>query len=469
MKVLRFRAKIVLCVLLLLAFAFSFGSSLLIALSFKNAVSERRQAAGDAYSMILYTLDAVQAVSALGFEELAVVTLRQLDEREMRSWQAIRLTQNDRCVYDSGADAAFAAVTPTLGKRCLQTVYTPEGTVLLQISGMLIAAENSYALEVLFDISSPYAMKDAMLTTFRRVFLIVLAVGAAVSFILGWFISRPLSQLSDASRRIAAGELNSRALITSRDEVGQLAADFNLMAERIEAQIRDLEESVERQETFMAAFAHELKTPMTSIIGYSDLLRSGGLSDKDNRMAANFIYSEGRRLESLAVKLLELLVAGREDIGRQQISLPAFMKDIHASFAPVARKNSILLECSGEGEGYFEPDLIKSLLLNLADNARKATDRGGSIQMTAVEKNGICRFTVSDTGIGIPKEVLSRVTEVFYRVDKSRARAHGGAGIGLALCARIAAVHGGELTVSSEEGKGCEVTVIIPKEGGRGI
>ena len=469
MKVLRFRAKIVLCVLLLLAFAFSFGASLLIALSFKSAVSERRQTAGDAYSMILYTLDAVQAVSALGFEELAVVTLRQLDEREMRSWQAIRLMQNDRCVYDSVADVAFAAVTPTLGKRCLQTVYTPEGTASLQISGMLIAAENSYSLEVLFDISSPYAMKNAMLTTFRRVFLIVLAVGAAVSFILGWFISRPLSQLSDASRRIAAGELNSRAPVTSRDEVGQLAADFNLMAERIEAQIRDLEESVERQESFMAAFAHELKTPMTSIIGYSDLLRSGGLSDKDNRMAANFIYSEGRRLESLAVKLLELLVAGHEDIGRQRISLPAFMKDIHASLAPVARKNNILLECRGEGEGYFEPDLIKSLLLNLADNARKATDPGGSIWMTAVEENGICRFTVSDTGIGIPTEVLSRVTEVFYRVDKSRARAHGGAGIGLALCARIAAVHGGELTVSSEEGKGCEVTVIIPREGGRGI
>ena len=189
----RFRAKIVLCVLLLLAFAFSFGASLLIAFSFKSAVSERRQTAGNAYSMMLYTLDAVQAVSALGYEELAVVTLRQLDEREMRSWQAIRLTQNDRTIYDSGADAAFAEVIPTPGKRCLQTVYTPEGTALLQISGVLIAAENSYALEVLFDISGPYDIKDAMLTTFRTVFLIVLAVGAVVSFILAWFISRPLS------------------------------------------------------------------------------------------------------------------------------------------------------------------------------------------------------------------------------------------------------------------------------------
>ncbi len=461
----RFRAKIVLCVLLLLAFAFSFGASLLIAFSFKSAVSERRQTAGNAYSMMLYTLDAVQAVSALGYEELAVVTLRQLDEREMRSWQAIRLTQNDRTIYDSGADAAFAEVIPTPGKRCLQTVYTPEGTALLQISGVLIAAENSYALEVLFDISGPYDIKDAMLTTFRTVFLIVLAVGAVVSFILAWFISRPLSQLSFAARRIAAGELNSRAPISSRDEVGQLAADFNLMADRIEVQIHDLEASVERQEAFMAAFAHELKTPMTSIIGYSDLLRSGGLSDKDERLAVHFIYSEGKRLESLAAKLLELLVAGREDIVRQRVSLPAFMKDIHASFAPVAQKNGIDLECIGEGEGYFEPDLIKSLLLNLADNARKATESGGSIRMTAIGENNICRFTVSDTGIGIPKEALSRVTEVFYRVDKSRARALGGAGVGLALCARIAAVHGGELTVSSEEGKGCEVTVRIPKEG----
>ena len=460
----RFRAKIVLCVLLLLAFAFSFGASLLIALSFKSAVSERRQAAGDAYSMILYTLDAVQAVSALGFEELAVVTLRQLDEREMRSWQAIRLKQSDRHVYNSGTDAAFASVNTTYGKRCLQTVYTPEGTALLQISGMLIAAENSYELEVLFDISSPYAMKDAMLAIFRRVFLIVLAVGAAVSFIFAWFISRPLSQLSYASRRIAAGELNSRAPVTGRDEVALLASDFNLMADRIEAQIRDLEESVERQESFMSAFTHELKTPMTSIIGYSDLLRSGGLSDKDKRMAANFIYSEGRRLESLAAKLLELFVAGREDICRQRISLSVFMKDIYTSFAPVAQKYRIILDCCGDGEGFFDPDLIKSMLLNLADNARKATERGGSIRMTAVGENDLCRFTVTDTGIGIPKEVLSRVTEVFYRVDKSRARALGGAGIGLALCARIATVHGGELTVSSEEGKGCEVTVIIPKE-----
>lgn len=216
----------------------------------------------------------------------------------------------------------------------------------------------------------------------------------------------------------------------------------------------------------MGSFAHELKTPMTSIIGYADLLRSHELSDDERQEAANYIFSEGRRLESLSLKLLDLLVLKKQDFELREESPSAIISGIVHTMKPALLKRGITIKYRCEnGSCMLEPDLVKSLLINLIDNARKAMDSGGIIFLLSEMTDTGCRIQVVDNGRGIPKAELSRITEAFYRVDKSRSRAQGGVGLGLALCSEIVKLHKGDMQFKSAVGKGTSITVSL--NGGR--
>jgi signal transduction histidine kinase len=226
-----------------------------------------------------------------------------------------------------------------------------------------------------------------------------------------------------------------------------------------------MKDTMRRQEEFMGGFAHELKTPMTSIIGYADLLRGHTLSDNDKRDAANYIFMEGRRLEVLSLKLLDLIVLKKRDFTFLPINMSSIIEDAVRLLKPVLKKRNVRLsyDCDN-GTCLIEPDLFMSLLLNLIDNARKALDMGGEINIRSKTSEGTCDISVSDNGKGIPGEELSKIREAFYRVDKSRSRAQGGVGLGLRLCDEIAALHGGEIVFDSEPGKGTTVTVKLKAE-----
>ena len=216
----------------------------------------------------------------------------------------------------------------------------------------------------------------------------------------------------------------------------------------------------------MGSFAHEMKTPMTSIIGYADLLRGQSLTPADQQQAANYIFSEGKRLESLSLKLLDLLVLRRQDFALTEASPAAVIQGLVNVLRPVMAQRDITLQCRCEpGRCRMEPDLVKSLVTNLIDNARKAMDGAGNIFVRSEMTDGGCRIQVIDNGRGMPEKEIGRITEAFYRVDKSRSRAQGGVGLGLALCRQIVDLHGGTMTFRSQEGRGTAVTVTL--NGGR--
>jgi len=222
---------------------------------------------------------------------------------------------------------------------------------------------------------------------------------------------------------------------------------------------------MERQERFMGSFAHEIKTPMTSIIGYADLLRQGNLDESTRIMAAQYIYSEGRRLERLSFKLLELLLLKKDTVSMTSVFLPTFLEDIQRSLMPRLKEKGIRLICKADsGSVRMEPDLIKSLLYNLVDNASKAIDQEGVVVIQATLRSGGCQFQVADNGRGMETAELDRITEAFYRVDKARSRSQGGAGLGLALCQQIVTLHNGTIHFTSEPGKGTKVTVTLYAE-----
>lgn len=224
---------------------------------------------------------------------------------------------------------------------------------------------------------------------------------------------------------------------------------------------------MQRQESFMGAFAHELKTPMTSIIGFADLLRQGNLDENTRMMAADYIYSEGHRLERLSFKLLDLILLKKDELVMKRVWLGNYLNEVERALSLALKKKGIRLVCKAEQKRVvLEPDLIKSLLYNLVDNASKAMDNGGIIAVRATVIPGGCQFQVVDNGRGMEQAELARITEAFYRVDKARSRSQGGAGLGLALCKQIVELHSGNISFASEPSKGTRVTVNLYEKAG---
>lgn len=442
----KFRTKMAVCMVWLLALAYGIGGSLLISSSFHASLEKEKSSARRSCQMLLNTMSILDSYSSISD------TLRRLDSVGNTQWSGLQVLSNGSVIYRSGSGAdGLGAV---------------EGDVLrVQDQQILISCAvgsglTDLQLKASFDISAIYSQRDSQLLIYRWTFLAVVAVGAALSWLLSTWLTRPLRTLTRVSRELAGGNLSSRVPVTSQDEVGRLSAEFNVMADKLEQNMEEMRLTMEHQEEFMGSFAHELKTPMTSIIGYADLLRSQELSETDRREAANYVFSEGKRLESLSLKLLDLLVLKKEDMALQSCSPKALIESTAREFYPVLKKQNISLTCRCQkGNCMLEPDLFKSLLFNLMDNARKAMDKGGQIMIQCEMIPDGCRIQVVDNGRGMPEEALNRVTEAFYRVDKSRSRAQGGAGLGLALCSRIVELHHGDIRFSSREGVGTCVTV----------
>ena len=313
-------------------------------------------------------------------------------------------------------------------------------------------------LATAYDLTDLYRGRDAALRRFLLLEAAVLAAGAAVTAVFARRMTRPLRTLTTASAEIADGDYARRTGLHTGDEIETLSSSFDKMADAVQEKITALQADVRQREDFMGAFAHELKTPMTSIIGYADMLRTIQASPAEQYEAAGAIYHEGRRLEALSGKLLALLGLGEETITLQPTALAASWPRLQAACPGVPLQ---LPACDAAVQA--DADLLLDLLCNLVGNAVKASEPGQPVEVRAADNGDTVTLTVADHGCGIPQSEISRVTEPFYMVDKSRARKQGGSGLGLALCKRIAEVHGSDLHIESTPGEGTRVSVILRK------
>ena len=221
-----------------------------------------------------------------------------------------------------------------------------------------------------------------------------------------------------------------------------------------------LQQLNDRQSRFVADLTHELKTPLTSLIGYADLLRGGTLDAERRRTAAEALYHESARLESLSQQLLALNGLQADGVVLRPVRVAAAFADAVRSLPDV------VLDCDAPAEAVVLADrvLLADLVRNLALNAWHAGPQDGAVHLRCTDAGECWRLTVQDTGCGIPAEALPHLTEPFYRVDKARARANGGSGVGLALCAQIAEAFGTQMTFASRVGEGTTVTILLQKE-----
>lgn len=466
----KFRLKIMLCMLCLLSVLFGVGGSLMITLSFRDSLERERLSAYNAYQTVLGTLQIVNGINRqIDYKDISG-TLEQMSSQSAGSWTALRLYGAGRTIYEDGTfpfSAQMQSRTPASGHCMIQYLPLDDARHFLTVSGTLEAGSETLSMDMACDISALMESQQAQQRVYQGVFLLLAGICAALSYTLSRILTRPLSELSKASKAISAGRLSCRAKVHSGDEIGLVARDFNAMAAHLEENISELKASVERQERFIGSFAHEVKTPMTSIIGYADLIRGQTLDEEEQREAANFIVAEGRRLEHLSQKLLQLLVVKRGDVVLSPARPAVLIEGLAAHLGPLYRAQGIALTCECEdGECLMEPDLIRSLLVNLWDNARKAMEgRGGYIRVKSVMLPDGCRILVQDNGRGIPSDSLEHLTEAFYRVDKSRSRQQGGVGLGLALCQEIISLHNGSIRFESRIDHG--TTVIVELKGGK--
>jgi signal transduction histidine kinase len=193
------------------------------------------------------------------------------------------------------------------------------------------------------------------------------------------------------------------------------------------------------------------------------MLRSKDMAPKPRFTAAGYIFSEGRRLESLSLKLMDIIVAGKGDFELRRYDSGYFIREVAAVSVPSTGGDGLTLDIRWDkAEILIEPDLFKTLLINLVDNARKASKTGQNVELYGKREDGGFAFYVKDYGRGMREEELVRITEPFYMIDKSRSREANGAGLGLALCQRIASLHGTTLEYTSELGKGTTVRIFLP-------
>ena len=244
-------------------------------------------------------------------------------------------------------------------------------------------------------------------------------------------------------------------------ELRTLARSINNMSASIDEREQKLREIADSRKRFADSMAHEMKTPLTSILGFADILRiKSAVSDSQRRDYATTIVEEAKRLRGLSAKLLQLASTDSTQLDLTDVPAGQLFADIAHTMAPILERRGIRLELLHKDAVLrVDRELFLSLLYNLIDNAAKASPEGGTVWLVQSALDGHIVLSVIDQGIGMKPDTVRRATEAFYMEDKARSRKAGGAGLGLALCDDICRRHGARLEIRSVYHKGTTILI----------
>ena len=287
---------------------------------------------------------------------------------------------------------------------------------------------------------------------------VAIAIALLLTFVLSRRLSSPIGVLANAARRLGRGDLSQRVQFQGKGEVGVLAQAFNSMA-------ADLEHAEQLRRNLVADVAHELRTPLSNIQGYLEAIRDRVM--KPNAATIRSLNEETAQLSRLVDELQELSLAeaGELKLVYQAEDIAKVVKQAVTSWQPqvAAKEISLSLDLPDNLPLVnIDRQRVNQVLHNLLENAVAHTHKGGTINVAAMTQGDWVEVCVSDTGEGIPAEDLPNIFERFYRVDRSRARATGGSGLGLTIVKRLVEVHGGTIAVQSELGKGSSFSFTLP-------
>jgi len=382
------------------------------------------------------------------------------------------LTQDGEYLYNRAMQSPLVLMDAPAGSERQYSVMEKDGREILIIVGRITLSNQIY--DVYFSKDITYVYQGMQETTSRVTVILFTSISilSLLLLIVMRFALLPVRRLSKAAARIAAGDFSERVSIVSNDEVGILSGSFNQMAEAVETHIKKIEQTSDQRKLLLSSLTHELKTPMTAIIGYADSMLHFKMNSNQQERAVQQIYEHCRRMERLSQKLMNIISL---DAGEQIEKQPTNVDTLFQEACNTVKSNMRDKEQTIETESGLETitadnDLLLCLLVNLIDNAIKASSKGAVIGLRAYKNDRGCPvLEVYDHGIGIPEGEIDNIAEPFYRVDKSRSPQNGGIGLGLHLCTLIARKHDAELAITSSESKGTSVKVVFPTAGGGDI
>ena len=288
---------------------------------------------------------------------------------------------------------------------------------------------------------------------------VVVLLSAVLSLLLARRLVRPLGDLTRATNQLAAGSFSVRVSVTSHDELGQLAGDFNLLA-------LTLEKSEETRRQWVANISHELRTPIAVLRAEIEALQDG--IRQPDRGTLNSLHDEVHRLGRLVEDLYQLSLSdvGALSYRKSELDLAELLTDSLLLYRSEFSAKGISLETKitppDEAIIFGDPQRLQQLVTNLLDNSLKYTDAGGALEISLQVQAGTLLLNFQDSGPTVPEDELERLFERLYRVESSRNRATGGAGLGLAICRNIVEAHGGSIRAEASPLGGVLIRIEMP-------
>lgn len=416
-------------------------------------------------------------------QEALTIKLTKIDKAAEYTVNSMSRNINSAIYYDTQASAAIKMpnkLNKLIHEELLDNIdlsceeYTiltleSEDKQFMTVGSAIQLDGELYYIVTASDITEIFRLHNSQSDFVREISIISSAVISLILLIITITLLKPLNRLNVYTKAIAGGQYNIRILKKGSREFCELADNMNIMADAVQSHAIHLEKIAESRQTFIANLAHEMKTPLTSILGFGDLLRiKKNITDSERIEYATVIVDETKRLRSLSGKLMELAAMGGTEIEKKSVDLKKLIGDTETALTPLLNKRNIsLITETDDIIIKADAELFKSLLYNIVENAVKASPDNSEITLKAKRNKEKAVITVSDHGIGMTKEETKRVFEPFYMADKSRSRKAGGAGLGLALCAEIAKLHNSALKIDSSPGKGTTVYIEMPEAKGK--
>lgn len=470
--------KIFLYTLALVILAISITSSLLLSNNHKliiereerSALSEHEYLISDIKGNVVYNR-LKESITFLSEEDVLKIIRNIFNNTEIKSSTMLSIYKDEVRIFENNSlpseieEDVFEAMDESKN-HYLEIVDYKEASYMLIASQTNIAGK-VYEIITTYDVTPIYALYEEQVNFIKLVSTLCGVIVAGVLIIIVRFLLSPLEKVNEGTRFIAEGNYNKRVKIKGNDEITELSRNMNIMAEAIEKNVEELEQVAEDRRIFIANLAHEMKTPLTSILGFADILRiKRVVNDEERQEYAGIIVEEAKHLKVLSGKLMELITVGNTNLDMEEVSIKSLANDIELSLTPILKNRELNLKVEIEDIWLtIDKELFKSLVYNLIDNAIKASTVGQTISLIGKSKEGHVLIKVVDEGIGIPEDEIYHIIKPFYMVDKIRTRKNGGAGLGLALCVEIARLHNGTINIESEVGKGTCVCIDI--KGGR--
>lgn len=331
----------------------------------------------------------------------------------------------------------------------------------LRVAVVPLSRDSQYGFAA---VAEPLSVVDEGMRRLRRDFIAGVPLVLLLASIGGYFLARktlsPIALMNQQTQRITAENLSARLdVMNEHDELGGLAATINHLLAR-------LEHSFSEQQRFVADASHELRTPLAVLRGETEVALSQTRIVEDYKASLNLIKDEAERLSHIVE---DLFILARQPLDqprmvKEPVSLNELVGECARAAQVLAAQKELKVTVNAPVPLTIDGDeeLLQRMILNLLDNAVKYTAARGEIGIELAASKGDARIMVRDSGIGIPKEAQPRVFDRFYRVDKARSRAMGGAGLGLSIAHWIATAHGGRIMVESQAGQGSTFTVELP-------